>query len=165
MMAVALSGAACAVLNAADPAKKVHLSALYASQWAAGTLSEIGAARPPERPARPQRPQLCRPGDMKRRRFGSARGRIAFIHAIAHIELNAIDLAWDMVARFTAEDLPGEFYADWVGVAADEARHFTLLADYLQKNGAAYGDLPAHDGSWDAAAEASDENLVRLALV
>lgn len=164
-MAVALSGAACAVLNAADPAKKVHLSALYASQWAAGTLSEIGAARPPERPARPQRPQLCRPGDMKRRRFGSARGRIAFIHAIAHIELNAIDLAWDMVARFTAEDLPGEFYADWVGVAADEARHFTLLADYLQKNGAAYGDLPAHDGLWEAAAETSDDILARLALV
>ncbi|MBT3551663.1 MAG: ferritin-like domain-containing protein [Rhodospirillaceae bacterium] len=164
-MAAFLSEAACEVLNAADPAEKVRLSALYASQWAAGTLSEIGAACPPERPARPERPQLCRPGDMKRRRFGSAEGRVAFIHAIAHIELNAIDLAWDMVARFTHEELPAQFYAEWVGVAADEARHFQLLADYLERAGAAYGDLPAHDGLWEAALETSDDILARLALV
>lgn len=164
-MSVSLSGAACQVLNAADPAEKVRLSALYARQWAAGSLSEIGAARPPERPARPRRPVLCRPGDMKRRRFGSTQGRIAFVHAIAHIELNAIDLAWDMVARFTHEKLPVEFYADWVRVAADEARHFQLLADYLQQNAAVYGDLPAHDGLWEAAAETSDDILARLALV
>ncbi len=164
-MAVTLSDAACEVLNAADPAEKVRLSARYRDQWAAGNLAEIGAARPRERPARPDRPILCRPGDMKRRRFGSSDGRIAFIHAIAHIELNAIDLAWDMVARFTHEDLPAEFYADWVGVAADEARHFVLLADYLERNAAAYGDLPAHDGLWEAASETSDDILARLALV
>jgi uncharacterized ferritin-like protein (DUF455 family) len=115
-----LSEAACNVLNAADPARKVDLSEIYAKDYAAGNLSEIGTCRPPDRPARPLRPELGRPGDMKRRRFGTPEGRIAFIHAIAHIELNAIDLAWDMVARFTAVELPDAFYADWVGVAADE---------------------------------------------
>jgi uncharacterized ferritin-like protein (DUF455 family) len=164
-MPLTLIDAACHVLNAADPAEKVRLSAHYGGQWAAGKLQEIGSARPPERPARPERPTLCRPGDMKRRRFGSPGGRIAFMHAIAHIELNAIDLAWDMVARFTDEDLPAQFYADWVGVAADEARHFQLLADYLNKNAAAYGDLPAHDGLWEAAHLTSDDILARLALV
>ena len=160
-----LSEAACNVLNAADPARKVDLSEIYAKDYAAGNLSEIGTCRPPDRPARPLRPELGRPGDMKRRRIGTPEGRIAFIHAIAHIELNAIDLAWDMVARFTAVELPDAFYADWVGVAADEARHFTLLADYLQRGGAAYGDLPAHGGLWEAAAQTSDDILARLALV
>ena len=162
---VCLSEAACNVLNAADPAGKVDLSETYAMDWATGNLSEIGRCRPPDRPQRPERPRLGRPGDTKRRRFGTVEGRIAFIHAIAHIELNAIDLAWDMVARFTDQELPAQFYADWVGVAADEARHFSLLADYLERNGAAYGDLPAHDGLWEAAAETADDILARLALV
>ena len=81
-----LSEAACNVLNAADPARKVDLSEIYAKDYAAGNLSEIGTCRPPDRPARPLRPELGRPGDMKRRRFGTPGGRIAFIHAIAHIE-------------------------------------------------------------------------------
>ncbi len=101
----------------------------------------------------------------KRRSFGSPAGRAALIHALAHIELNAIDLAWDLVVRFSAENLPRAFFDDWVGVAAEEACHFELLAGRLADFGAAYGDLPAHDGLWEAAAATADDLLARLAVV
>ncbi len=102
----------------------------------------------------------------KRRNFGSPASRIALLHALAHIELNAIDLAWDLVARFTGEAaLPRDFFDDWVGVAAEEASHFTLLASRLAELGAGYGDLPAHDGLWEAAAATADDLLARLAIV
>ena len=99
----------------------------------------------------------------KRRAFGSSAGRIALLHALAHIELNAIDLAWDIVARFPCEPLPRAFFDDWVGVAAEEAIHFELLAQRLADFGARYGDLPAHDGLWEAAAETAGDLLARLA--
>jgi len=92
-------------------------------------------------------------------------GRIALLHAIAHIELNAIDLAWDIIARFTDETPPRGFHDDWVAVADDEARHHALLAQRLSDLGAAYGDLPAHDGLWQAAEETSHDLLARLAVV
>jgi uncharacterized ferritin-like protein (DUF455 family) len=92
-------------------------------------------------------------------------GRIALVHALAHIELNAIDLGWDLVARFSGEELPRGFFDDWVGVAAEEADHFELLADRLADFGVAYGDLPAHDGLWEAAAATADDLLARLAVV
>ena len=101
----------------------------------------------------------------RRRNFGSQAGRIALIHALAHIELNAIDLAWDIIARFHNDGLPGAFYDDWVEVAAEEAEHFALLADRLGALGAAYGDLPAHDGLWEAAAPTAHDLLARLAIV
>jgi uncharacterized ferritin-like protein (DUF455 family) len=101
----------------------------------------------------------------KRRAGGSQSGRVALLHALAHIELNAIDLAWDIVARFTGEDLPPGFYDDWVRVAAEEAEHHALLAARLGDFGAAYGDLPAHDGLWEAAAETAHVHLARLAVV
>jgi uncharacterized ferritin-like protein (DUF455 family) len=101
----------------------------------------------------------------RRRNFGSPSGRIALLHALAHIELNAIDLAWDIIARFSAETLPREFFADWVGVAAEEAEHFALLAARLRALGAAYGDLPAHDGLWEAAAVTAHDLIARLAVV
>jgi uncharacterized ferritin-like protein (DUF455 family) len=84
----------------------------------------------------------------KRRAGGSAAGRLALLHALAHIELNAIDLAWDLIARFTDRRLPRAFYDDWVAVAAEEAKHHALVAARLTELGAAYGDLPAHDGLW-----------------
>lgn len=133
--------------------------------WAEAGLP-VGTAMPPDRPARPAFPQLRPPRDMpKRRNFGSLAGRIALLHALAHIELNAIDLAWDIVARFAALGLPREFFADWVGVAAEEARHFVMLSDRLAEVGARYGDLPAHDGLWEAAAATADDVLARLAVV
>ncbi len=101
----------------------------------------------------------------KRRNFGSRAGRTALLHALAHIELNAIDLAWDMVARFAANGLPREFFNDWVGVAAEEAEHFLLLSARLAEFGGHYGDLPAHDGLWEAAAETAGDLLARLAVV
>jgi uncharacterized ferritin-like protein (DUF455 family) len=126
----------------------------------------IGAVVPPLRPARPRRPELRPPRDMpKRRNFGSPAGRRALLHAVAHIELNAIDLAWDIIARFSGVTLPRAFFDDWVGVAVEEACHFTLLAARLADLGAGYGDLPAHDGLWEAAAATAGDLLARLAVV
>lgn len=87
------------------------------------------------------------------------------LHAVAHIELNAIDLAWDLIARFADTGLPRAFYDDWVGVAADEGRHFTYLAARLAELDAAYGDLPAHDGLWQAAVDTAGDLTARLAVV
>jgi uncharacterized ferritin-like protein (DUF455 family) len=126
----------------------------------------VGTATPPERPARPARPTLLPPRDMKRRRnLGGLAGRIALIHALAHIELNAIDLGWDIIARFSAEGLPQAFFGDWVGVAAEEAEHFALLDSRLAALGGEYGALPAHDGLWEAAAATAHDLVARLAVV
>jgi uncharacterized ferritin-like protein (DUF455 family) len=101
----------------------------------------------------------------KRRNFGSPAGRLALLHALAHIELNAIDLAWDIVARFAGAELPREFSDDWVGVAVEEAEHFALLAARLEALGSFYGALPAHDGLWEVAAATAGDLLARLAVV
>lgn len=162
-----LSAAACAVLQCADPAAKVRLSAAAAAGWRGGAVVEIGHVQPPRRPARPERPPLMAPKHVKRRRISVApAGRIALLHALAHIELNAVDLAWDLIARFAATPgLPRAFFDDWVGVAAEEARHFALLSARLGEFGAAYGDLPAHDGLWQAAEATAHDLMARLAVV
>ena len=118
------------------------------------------------RPARPEKPELLPPRDVPRRRINRGEaGRVALLHALAHIELNAIDLAWDIIARFSEEALPKAFFDDWVTVAKEEAFHFTLLSERLGQLGAAYGDLPAHDGLWEAAQETAGDLLARLAVV
>ena len=137
----------------------------FAAAWASGDIASIGNIALPGRPARPPNPELRPPRDMPKRNPRGQAGRIAFLHAIAHIELNAIDLAWDIVGRFTGEDLPRAFYDDWVGVAKDEADHFDLLSRRLEELGSAYGDHPAHDGLWEAAEKTADDVLARLALV
>jgi len=160
-----LAEAAVAVLNAPAPADKVALTASGAAAWRAGTLA-LGSASPPDRPARPARPELRPPRDMPRRRAaGSDAGRAALLHALAHIELNAIDLAWDLIARFGGEALPRAFHDEWVDVAAEEAKHFALLAERLASLGHCYGDLPAHDGLWEAAQATAGDFLGRLAVV
>jgi uncharacterized ferritin-like protein (DUF455 family) len=160
-----LTSGAVAILATADPAAKASGSRRLAEIWNAGEL-DIGDLAPPPRPARPERPQLRPPKEMpKRRAFGSLAGRIALLHALAHIELNAIDLAWDIIARFSHEPLPRAFFDDWVGVAAEEAIHFELLVRRLADFGACYGDLPAHDGLWESAAATAGDLLARLALV
>jgi uncharacterized ferritin-like protein (DUF455 family) len=160
-----LAAGAAAILGTADPAAKAAAGRALAAAWRTGRTT-IGRARPPARPVRPDRPVMRPPKAMpKRRAFGSQAGRIALVHALAHIELNAIDLAWDLVARFAAEDLPRAFFDDWVGVAAEEAHHFELLAGRLADFGVVYGDLPAHDGLWEAAAATADDLLARLAVV
>lgn len=165
LIGATLAEGAVAVLNAAEPATKVALSRQLIARWRTGGLS-FGTAEPPPRPARPLRPVLLPPRDMpKRRHFGSRAGHIALLHALAHIELNAVDLAWDIVARFASPDLPREFAAEWAEVAAEEADHFALLAVRLEALGASYGDLPAHGGLWEAAAATADDLLARLAVV
>ncbi len=160
-----LTSGAVAILATADPAAKASASRRLAERWEAGGL-DVGDSAPPPRPARPERPQLRSPKEMpKRRAFGSPAGRIALLHALAHIELNAIGLAWDIIARFSRERLPRTFYDDWVGVAAQEAVHFELLVLRLADFGACYGDLPAHDGLWESAAATADDLLARLAVV
>jgi uncharacterized ferritin-like protein (DUF455 family) len=148
-----------------DPAAKAATSRALYEIWKAGNIA-IGDSAPPPRPARPPRPMLCPPKMMPRRRnLGSSAGRIALLHALAHIELNAVDLGWDIVARFRGEALPRGFFDDWAAVAADEARHFGWLTARLADFGACYGDLPAHDGLWEAAAATADDLLARLAVV
>ena len=154
------------MLAATEPAEKVAQSAAVAAAWRSGALAQIGTAAPPARPARPPRPVLLEPRAMPKRRAGnSPAGRIALLHALAHIELNAIDLAWDLIARFGDPSLPHTFFDEWVGVAAEEATHHALIAARLAELGAAYGDLPAHDGLWTAAQETAYDLLARLAVV
>ncbi len=115
-------------------------------------------------PGRPVKPALLHPATMPRRRLGSSAGRAALIHAITHIEFNAINLALDAVCRFA--HMPDDFYRDWINVAKEEATHFTLLSQHLQTHyGHAYGDFPAHNGLWDMAEKTRDDVLVRMALV
>jgi uncharacterized ferritin-like protein (DUF455 family) len=162
-----LAAAARAIVATVDPAGKVEKAVATAALWRARGLSLV---RPtldppvPDRPGRPPRPLLLAPRDMPKR-SGSASGRIAYLHAIAHIELNAIDLAWDIVGRFADAGMPRSFYDDWVRVGVEEAGHFRLLAARLADLGAAYGDLPAHDGFWQAAAETGHSLAARLAIV
>jgi len=159
-----VEGAVAVLLTAAPDTKALAAQAL-AAEWRSGGLA-VGRATPPDRPARPSRPELRPPRDMpKRRATGSRENRIALLHALAHIELNAIDLAADMLARFAGPELPRAFYDNWAQVAAEEAKHFRLLADRLEALGAAYGDLPAHDGLWEAASGTAHDLLARLAVV
>lgn len=160
---------AVAVLTTADGQAKTSLSRQYAATWfaarKAGTPLPLGAATPPDRPARPEKPELLDPRDVPRRRPGSPQGRIALLHAIAHIELNAVDLHWDMVARFHNIDMPLGFFDDWVKSADEESKHFNLICDCLANLGSHYGALPAHAGMWRAAEDTKDAILARLAVV
>jgi uncharacterized ferritin-like protein (DUF455 family) len=157
--------AAIACLMAADPGEKVRRTLEAADTWRAGGLAPPAsdAPAPPERPPAPVRPRLVPPHAVARRRLTSARGRAALVHALAHIEHNAIGLAWDCVARFRG--LPLAFYDDWVAVAADEARHFAALRARLREMGCDYGDFDAHDGLWEMARKTAHDLVARMALV
>ncbi|MCT2538324.1 ferritin-like domain-containing protein [Sedimentimonas flavescens] len=163
--------AACAVdvLTTADAMEKTAKSRLYAKAWfegrAAGQPMPIGSAEPPARPARPERPELLAPRDVPRRRPGTPAGRKALLHAVAHIELNAVDLHWDIIARFTATPMPLGFYDDWVKSADEEAKHFRLISDCLATLGSYYGELPAHAGMWRAAEDTATDLMGRLTVV
>jgi uncharacterized ferritin-like protein (DUF455 family) len=114
-------------------------------------------------PGRPARPALVPPAALKQRSVATSEGHASLIHALAHIELNAVDLALDLVWRFAG--MPSTFYSDWIGVARDEARHFQLLHAHLKTLGHDYGDFPAHNGLWEMAQKTKDDLLARLALV
>lgn len=146
-------------------AKKLSLTRQYAEQWRAGALSWDNhiAVLPIAIPGRPARPELVAPALVPRRGLGSIEGRAALVHAVTHIEFNAINLAWDAVYRF--RDHPREFVDDWVLVADEEAYHFQLLQQRLSQLGYQYGDFPAHDGLWEMACKTDNDPMVRMALV
>lgn len=114
-------------------------------------------------PGYPQNLKLVPPRDLKRRGISSQSGRNILMHAIAHIEFNAINLALDAAYRF--RDQPEEYYRDWLSVADDEARHFSMIRQYLNDHDCEYGDLPAHNGLWDMAVKTQSNIVARMALV
>ena len=155
-----------AVLTRACPLEKSRQTRQLARDWAAGKLvldcGEILQSAE-SIPGRPSHPELVTPRDLKRRTLQTVEGRAVLIHALAHIEFNAINLALDAIWRFAG--LPAEFYSDWLQVADEEALHFTLLSDHLRNLGFNYGDFPAHNGLWDMAERTQDDPLARMALI
>jgi len=157
------------VLTTADGREKTALSRRHAATWFAarkdGRDIPLGRATPPLRPARPDLPRLLDPRDVPRRRPGTAPGRLAILHAVAHIELNAVDLHWDIIARFLDVKMPIGFYDDWVKSADEESKHFNLICDCLEENDSHYGALDAHAGMWRAAEDTAEDFMGRLAVV
>lgn len=157
------------VLLTANPREKAACAHKMRQDWL--DKGEIGPSPEnlPMQPARPAKPILVAPSDVPRRRLGSPEGRGALLHAVAHIELNAIDLAADMIARFAKhpslkpDDVP-DFISDWSSVCEDESRHFNMLADRLDELGLSYGDHPAHNGLWEAAQSTRHNFPARVAI-
>ena len=166
---LSLTERAVEVLTTADGRAKTALSHRHAAAWfaarAAGTPLPLGRTTPPAAPARPESPALIPPRDVPRRRPGTAAGRLALLHAVAHIELNAVDLHWDIIARFTDVPMPMGFYDDWVKAADEESKHFNLMCDCLEALGSHYGAMPAHAGMWRAAEDTAHDFMGRLAVV
>lgn len=160
-----IQDAALAVLRANTLEQKLALSAQLESQWHQGTLVLSHSPCPVELdfPGRPDRPALVGARELHARKLGSVEGRAVLLHAVAHIEFNAINLACDAIYRFPG--LPAAYYQDWASVAADEARHFAMLQTRLQQLGYSYGDFPAHNGLWDMAQRTKTDLLTRMALV
>lgn len=155
-----------AALMARDPDAKCAAAAALHQAWQEGVLAlaDTGARpQPIPVPGCPEAPRLVSPLEVGRRGLGTTHGRAALIHALAHIEFNAINLALDAAYRF--REMPAEFYGDWLKVAAEEACHFTLLRDHLRVMGHDYGDFTAHNGLWDMAQKTAHDPLVRMALV
>ncbi|MGP1282890.1 MAG: ferritin-like domain-containing protein [Parasphingopyxis sp.] len=165
MGGASVAEAVAGVLRAADPKDKVFAARSAARNWRLGNLPHGFDVDMPDRPARPERPELRPPSEMPRRgRGGSERARIAMLHALAHIEFVAIDLAFDLIGRF-GKAFPREFVDDWMRVGAEEAMHFALLDRRLRDLGSRYGALPAHDGLWESAETTAHDASARLAIV
>ena len=152
-------------LKACLPAEKIALSYQTAEAWEQQQLS-LDKHLPIlkfTQPGRPEKPELVPARELNRRKLSSKIGQAALIHSICHIEFNAINLAWDAVYRF--QDMPEEFYSDWVKVAKEETYHFELLSGHLATLGYEYGDFTAHNGLWESALLTAHDPMVRMALV
>ncbi|WGZ93548.1 MAG: ferritin-like domain-containing protein [Candidatus Thiothrix putei] len=162
-----LYNAAHACLMQTDVDQKLSCAQQLYSAWKNGELSRDNANAPLVEtiliPGRPAKPELVHPKQVKQRKLNTPEGQRALLHAVAHIEFNAINLALDAVYRF--RDLPDDYYGDWLQVAAEEAYHFSLLQQRLMEVGCAYGDLPAHNGLWEQACKTEHDALIRMALV
>lgn len=152
-------------LNSQDPQGKVTLAQQLYRDWQANSyrLNDTEPPRPIGSPGRPVRPRLVPPKSLPQRRLHTPAGRAALIHAVAHIEFNAINLALDAAYRFRG--MPVDYYADWLSVASEEAHHFAMLEQRLGELGYGYGDFDAHDGLWQMAVTTAHSPLARMALV
>ena len=160
-----ISPAILAAYACTDPLEKARLASKIYADLSDGLYSHAAPIAIDLRPGRPDKPELLAPRFVPRRRISKGKtGRIALLHAIAHIELNAIDLSLDIAVRYTEYGLPFDFVRDWMSVASDEARHFTLLHHRLEALGSFYGALPAHDGLWEAAVKTASDLAGRLAI-
>jgi len=148
-----------------DPMHKVALTNALVTDWQADALSriDVAPAHSIPVPGRPLKPVLVAPRELHRRSAHTVEGRAALIHALCHIEFNAINLALDAVYRFRG--MPKRYFTDWLQVASEEAYHFSLLADHLSTLGYHYGDFTAHNGLWEMAMQTDHDVMVRMALV
>ena len=153
-----------ACLMQKDTSEKQKMVSQLRQAWQKGELyrSDSSLVAIPT-PGRPEKPDLLNPSILKQRKLGSDLGRATLIHAILHIEFNAINLALDAVYRF--RDMPDEYYSDWLKVAAEEASHYALLEQRLADFGYVYGDFPAHNGLWEMVLKTDHDVLIRMALV
>lgn len=154
------------VLAEADPRRKAEAATALRTAWLARELfldTQEQLVAELLIPGRPAKPDLVPPLSVKRRAMNTVEGRATLIHALAHIEFNAINLALDAVWRFA--DMPLAYYEDWLQVAQEEAYHFSLLDQHLQSMGFQYGDFPAHNSLWELAEKTQDDVLWRMALV
>ena len=154
-------------LQTCEPEQKVALTHFIFRQWQDGLLvlqngNEPAPVSVPV-PGRPEKPVLVAPRNVTKRKIGTIEGQRALVHAICHIEFNAINLALDAVYRF--RDMPKDFYSDWLKVADEEAYHFSLLRERLQQLGCDYGDFDAHNGLWEMACKTDHDVMIRMALV
>ena len=157
-----------AIVKEPVPANKVLLARRLGELWKQGEIDPGELSRDlmfPDLPGRPDKPALLSLRDMPKRRTGSKKGLIALIHSLVHIELNAIDMAFDLLARFADAPLPRDFFEEALKVGLEEADHFEMINNDLEKFGASYGDLPAHGGLWDAVMTTRFDLLARLAIV
>lgn len=157
---------ACSCLAENNVDEKLQSVRSWVKQWQRGDLlldTVVSHAADSTEPGRPERPLLVKASKVPRRGFGTAQGRAVMMHAIAHIEFNAINLALDAVQRFSA--MPDAFYTDWMQVAAEEVYHFELVRSHLRHLGGDYGDYPAHQGLWEMAEKTAGDVLERMALV
>lgn len=148
-----------------DPVRKVEHTLALQNDWLAGklTLNAKPTVKTISTPGRPPKPELVDPKEVPRRNFSSLKGRLSLVHAITHIEFNAINLALDAIYRF--QQMPDSYYTDWCCIAAEESQHFMMLSDYLNSHGMHYGDQNAHDGLWEMALKTDSDVLIRMALV
>ncbi|XP_072020752.1 uncharacterized protein [Amphiura filiformis] len=158
------------ILSTADPIEKVTLTEMVKKKWDCGEISLVGSYTPPDQPYRVESLNVVAPGKIKRGKGGTLASRIATLHSLANIEQWAIDLSWDVIARFADtllndKPLPRDFFTDFVKVAADEAKHYKMLSERLHSLGSHFGALPVHNGLWQSATETKDSLLARLAVV